>query len=259
MNTRARKALRKLRPLLANARKKPLNEADTRNLVDKLLESVLGYELVKDVTAEEKVEHRAADYAVRISRKLIFLIEIKPIQARLKDNHLFQVKNYAASKGVQWCVLTNGVDYRLYHVEFSEAVKHHLVFEINIVDDDMSDIVEKINYLTRTSMAKNEVEKLWRRQRSLSEEGLLEALLSPRVLRAMRRHIHVESRQRVKELDIARGFRRMFSEQLFEAYEQVEARLHRKKRRPRRRSKMPEKPVTTQATPVHSIPQTPTP
>lgn len=253
MNRRAKKALRKLRGLLAGARKKPLNEADTRNLVDKFLESVLGYELVKEVTAEERVEHRAADYAVRINKKLAFLVEIKAIQTRLKDNHVFQVKNYAASKGVPWCLLTNGAEFRLYHVDFSEAVKHQLVFEINIIDDDFRDVVDKISYLTRRSMAKNEVEKLWRRQRSLSEEGLLEALLSPRVLKAMRRHIQAESRERVKELDIARGFRRMFSEQLYEAYERLETRLQRKKRRARRVSKPLEKSVSTGQVPTPAL------
>lgn len=244
---RIKAALRKIRPLLVDSRKRDLNEADTRNRVERLLENVLGYDLFKHVSGEEPVEHRAADYAIRLNGKPVLLIEIKSIQTKLKDNHVFQVKNYAASKGIQWCVLTNGIEYRLYHIDFSEAVKHQIVFEANVVDDEINDVAEKMWYLTRRSLGKNEVEKYWRRKRSLSEEGILEAVLSPGVLRAIRRQLQRQSRQRISDTDVARSLKRMFAEELYSAYEKLTEKLGRKRRRRRvQRGPKPSAPVQVQ-------------
>lgn len=245
-----KKAVRKIRRLLVEARKKDLNEADTRNLVEKFLESVLGYNIFKEITAEEAVESKFADYAIKINNRIAMFIEIKSIQTKLKDSHVFQVKNYAASKGVPWCVLTNGIEYRLYHIDFSEAVKHEVVFETNVVDDDPNEVAEKVYYLSRKSLAKNEAEKVWRRQKSLSEQGLLEAILSPRVLRAIRKQVQVQSRQRISEVDMARGLKRMFSEQLYDAYEKLAEKLQRKKRRHRKVSHETAVPAPAATKPV---------
>jgi len=258
---RVKAALRRIRPLLIESRKKDLNEADTRNRVERFLEDVLGYDLFKDVSGEEPVEHRAADYAIRINGKPVLIIEIKAIQTKLKDNHVFQVKNYAASKGVQWCVLTNAVEYRLYHIDFSEAVKHDIVFETNVVDDDLNDVAEKIYYITRRSMRKNETQKYWRRKRSLSEEGLLEAILSARVLCAIRRQLQRRSGQRISELDVARGLKRMFAEELYSAYEKLADKLQRKRRRrgPREARVAAPPPVPSKGPSVPPVPPAPSP
>lgn len=245
-------ALKKIRRLLADSRKRDLNEVETKNLVERFFEAVLGYDLFRELSAEEVVERRAADYAVKIGKKVLLLIEIKRIQSRLKNSHVFQLKNYAASKGVRWCVLTNAIDYRLYHIDFSEAVQHQIVFETNLVDDSPSDVASKIYYLTRRGLLRNEIEKYWRRKKSLSEESLLQAILSPRVLRTIRKQIQTHDRQRISELDIARELKRMFSEQLYTVYEKLTKRLQRKKRKIRRQ--IPKRIVSTRAPTLIPIP-----
>ncbi|HZL25568.1 MAG TPA: hypothetical protein VFC39_03460, partial [Acidobacteriaceae bacterium] len=39
--------------------------------------------------------------------------------------------DYAANQGVEWVLLTNGIMWRVYRVQFSKPIEHELVVEVN--------------------------------------------------------------------------------------------------------------------------------
>lgn len=81
-------------------------------IVIPLLE-LLGYNSLKDMDFEHHVENKKADIALLFENKPKLLIETKDLDEPL-DTHIHQALNYAFDKGIEWVILTNGLEIRLY-------------------------------------------------------------------------------------------------------------------------------------------------
>ncbi len=113
-----KEGLKKYSKIAEIAKKRGLNESDTSNIINDMLGEVFGYDKFFDVTTEYKIRGQYADYGVKIDEKLTFLIEIKAISIPLNENHIFQAASYASTEGVEWVVLTNLEEWRIYHLSF---------------------------------------------------------------------------------------------------------------------------------------------
>jgi type I restriction-modification system DNA methylase subunit/predicted type IV restriction endonuclease len=74
---------------------------------------LLGYDVQKDMDFEHHVRNKRADIALMFEGKPKLIVETKDLDEGL-DNHIDQALDYAFKKGVDWVVLTNGVEIRLY-------------------------------------------------------------------------------------------------------------------------------------------------
>ncbi len=74
---------------------------------------LLGYDDQKDMDFEHHIRNKRADIALLFEGKPKLIIETKDLDEDL-DNHIDQALDYAFKKGVDWVVLTNGVEIRLY-------------------------------------------------------------------------------------------------------------------------------------------------
>jgi hypothetical protein len=59
------------------------------------------------------------------------LIEVKAIGIDLKEPHVKQAIDYAANQGVEWVVLTNGLNWRVYRVTFGKPIGQELVLDLD--------------------------------------------------------------------------------------------------------------------------------
>ena len=92
------------------------NEGDTRLLVTDFLEHALGYDKYEELTTEYGVKGEFADYGIRIEKQLVAFVEVKRVATKLAARHLRQIEMYAVNEGVEWMILTNGIDWRAYHL-----------------------------------------------------------------------------------------------------------------------------------------------
>ncbi len=81
-------------------------------IVIPLLE-LLGYNLQQDMDFEHHVQNRKADIALLFGNKPRLFVESKDLDENL-DNHIHQALDYAFNKGVEWVILTNGLEIRVY-------------------------------------------------------------------------------------------------------------------------------------------------
>jgi len=125
-----------LRLKLDKFRKTSLKEYPTRTIfIDPLLQA-LGWE-VRDPEEVElefpTIDGKSVDYAPKINRKPVLFIEAKPLNDSLTDvKSITQVVGYAANAGVEWCILTNGITYKVYHSTEKAEAPDKLLFEISI-------------------------------------------------------------------------------------------------------------------------------
>src|SRR4030066_701017 len=113
-------ALRKFLPKIRDAKEKNLNEADTRMRIRLLLSDVLGYDMLNEITQEHVIQGHYVDLTVKHKDKIIYFIEAKSVDTTLRDTHVYQTTNYAATGGVNLGLLTNSIDYRLYHLTWDK-------------------------------------------------------------------------------------------------------------------------------------------
>jgi type I restriction-modification system DNA methylase subunit len=72
-----------------------------------------------EVSAEEKISKKRADYSFRINGIPKFFLEAKPIKADLnKPEYIEQAINYAWHKGCPWAVLTDFENIKIYNAEW---------------------------------------------------------------------------------------------------------------------------------------------
>jgi hypothetical protein len=210
-------ALRKFLPKIRDAKEKNLNEADTRMRIRLLLSEVLGYDLLNEITQEHMIQSHYVDLTVKLKDKIIYFIEAKSADTTLRETHAYQAINYAATGGVNLCVLTNGIEYRLYYLTWDKAkVENSVILSFNVLEDDINEVAEKLHLLSKESFKKGIIEKYITEITSLEDKNLLQALLSKRVLSAIRLELKNISGHNIKIEAIEKCISRLFSSDLYD-------------------------------------------
>jgi predicted transport protein len=125
-----------LRSQFDRHRRTALKETPTRTIfIDPLLEA-LGWN-VRDPDQVEleytTIDGKSVDYALKINRKPVLFLEAKALTDSLDDvKALTQTVSYAANNGVEWCVLTNGIRYKVYRSSEKAAAPDKLLFEASL-------------------------------------------------------------------------------------------------------------------------------
>lgn len=186
--------LKKFQPVLAKARSADINESDTVTIIADMLSDIFGYDKYSEITSEFAIKKTFCDLAIIVDEKLSLLIECKAIGLALKDDFVRQATNYAADSGVEWVVLTNGIDWKIFKVIFSKPIEKELVYEFDLTTlsaKKQSDL-EMIFYLCRealTSKTKNSLEELHTQKQILNKFVIGQLLLTDPVIDAIKKQL----------------------------------------------------------------------
>jgi predicted transport protein len=112
------------------------NEANTKVLLIEPLLAALGWD-TGDLDAVEReyrvYDNTSLDYALKIDGKPRLFVEAKGVGKNLDDKQFIaQTVNYANNEGVLWCVLTNGLVYRVYKTNEPVPMEQKLLFEVDM-------------------------------------------------------------------------------------------------------------------------------
>jgi hypothetical protein len=170
--------MKRLRPIIDQQRTRDVSEADTVTLVKDVMADVFGYDKYSELTGEHAIRGTFCDLAVKLDEKCVQIIEVKAIGIELNDRHVKQAIDYAANKGVEWVVLTNAVQWRLYHVIFAKPIDKKLIAELDVtaIDCRREEDLERLYLFTREGFVKGAHEALRDRQDATSR-FLVAALL----------------------------------------------------------------------------------
>ncbi|MCI0378297.1 MAG: DUF5655 domain-containing protein [Gemmataceae bacterium] len=190
--------LEQLQAKLERFRKEGLKETPTRTIfIDPILDA-LGWDVRDpDSVALEypTVDGKSVDYALKIARDgkpvPVLLVEAKSQNDQLTDvKDITQTTGYAANDGIVWCVLTNGVLWRVYRSVERCPAPEKLMFEVSYDPKDLegmnlSQVAEQLYRLSREEMAKGTLDAIGEQTFTDSKiRKAVEALVSspPRVL-----------------------------------------------------------------------------
>lgn len=188
---------------LGKSKGKSLNEADTRICVNDFLTEVLGYEMHEEIKTEYAIRGQYADYVIQLKRKKQFVVEVKAMEIDLNAKHLLQATHYAADEGIDWVLLTNGMNLELHRILFSKPISDVQIFKFDLSDlSQIEKASDAIVNLTKRAVEKGELEEYWKRFDALTPVKLTKTLYTEEIVGAIRRKIKKDSGMNFDQADV---------------------------------------------------------
>jgi hypothetical protein len=158
-----RKRIQKIR-----SRRESIGEQNTKAALIEPLLAVLGWDIedIDEISREyrRKPQDNPVDYALFMLRSPRLFVEAKGLEKDLSDRKwISQVLGYATVVGVEWCVLTNGDEYRLYNAHAPVDVEQKLFRVVRISDSDQEEYaLDTLELLSKEKMGDNLLNVLWK-------------------------------------------------------------------------------------------------
>jgi hypothetical protein len=126
-------------------------------------------------------------------------VEVKAIGTELKDSYIKQAVDYAANKGVDWVVLTNGIVWRIYKVVFAKPIDKVLVCELNALETNCKgpEAIECFGNLSLEAFSKDTLSDWFHEKQITSKFAVAALILSDAILESVRLQIRRLSQVRV--------------------------------------------------------------
>jgi hypothetical protein len=231
--------LRRFAGAFREARDRGANESDTVMFLVKFFEEVLGYDSLKgEISKELAIKDRYCDIALKIDGTVRVLVEGKAAGIKgLVDKHIEQAENYASKAGIRWVALTNGIEWRLYHLSWAEneGITHDLAWQADLLGETESDaegLWKKLCLLSRSSVDKGLLDEYWEQKKALSPGSVVRALFCEEVLTVVRRELNRKAPARLEMEDVFSAVRDALSrEALLEAGDIGRTRRRKKRRK----------------------------
>lgn len=181
--------LKKYQPVLNLAKSKDVNESDTVMIITDILDEVFGYDKLLDITSEFAIKKTYCDLAIKVDGKLRLLIEAKAIGLDLKEDFLRQAINYGASSGVDWVILTNGIQWKVFKITFGKPVNRDIVYEFDLlsINPKKASDLELLYFLTKEGVRKSVLDEYHMQKQALSKYYVGQIILTDTVLDSIRR------------------------------------------------------------------------
>jgi predicted type IV restriction endonuclease len=181
--------IKRFQPILTDAKRRDVGEADTVNIIRDMLQDVFGYDKFTEVTAEQGIKNSNCDLAIKLNGTIATLIEAKAVGIELKDNHVYQAVNYAANQGVTWVILTNAITWRVYRVAFSKPISQELVVDLDFLCLKPKDDYETLYLWSKEGWTRTALDEYEAQQQARSPILIAATILSDPVLDEIRRQL----------------------------------------------------------------------
>jgi hypothetical protein len=168
-----------------------VSEADTVTLVKDILAVVLGYDKYQELTSEQQIKGTFCDLAVRIDGKIRYLIECKSAGIALNSTHLRQALNYGMNQGVEWVILTNAVEWRVYRIKFGQPPVEEELFQLDFQNCNLKndDDVQKLFMLCKEAVVTDALDTFHQVAQLFNKHTLSVVLQSESMLNALRKEL----------------------------------------------------------------------
>lgn len=141
--------MEKLRSKINELKKKPINEAQTKEWLIRPFFEEKGWDFSDPsevIPEDDDLAGKRCDYSFCIGSKSKLLVEAKPLTNKLEDNKMILEKlNYCSNTGVPLLVITNGDLYRIYYAELKGVGNDKLLFEFTISSEIDEDLLDKLS------------------------------------------------------------------------------------------------------------------
>ena len=242
LDKETRKALLNARSMIEAVAKADGNEAETRRRVERIFDSLMGYDTLKHITREHAIhgvgDTEYCDFAIQLDNKEssvpIMLVELKRVNVDLMPKHLKQVSSYAVNLGCEWVLLTHGKEWKLYHISFVQPPQTKLIDSWNLLTGDPVILAEKFNLIGYKNIKRGGLARLWEKSNVLTPQNILKIILSEQSIRLIRHDLKKATDVTVSPEEIVGAVRHLLNEASVAEMEKIKISLPEKKQQKRK-------------------------
>jgi len=187
--------IKKYQPILITAKNQDKNEADTVTIIGNMLHEVFGYDQYSEITKEFAIKNTFCDLAIKIDGSVKFLIEAKAIGIKLNDNHIGQATTYGAKEGIDWVVLTNGINWIIYKMNYGSKIAHKQISCFDFLELKTKSIPdhEQLFILCKEGLKKDAIEEFHAYKKIVNPFFIGSIIMSESVLDTIKRELRKSS------------------------------------------------------------------
>jgi predicted type IV restriction endonuclease len=241
LDKQTKKALNDARLMIEDAIRTDLNEAETGRRIERMFDSLMGYDVFKHITREHAVhavgDSDYCDFAIIIDDNKTtptILIEIKKASMELAQKHLKQTASYAINVGCEWAILTNGKVWQLYHISFGQPPQTILIDTWDLIESPPAILAEKFALVGYRNVKKGGLKQIWDKSNVLTNENVLRMILSEESIAMIRRGIKRKTDVTVSPEDIVSAIRHVLNEAALGEMDKIKICLPNKKTTPKK-------------------------
>lgn len=199
-----------------------ISEQHTKRILITPALEALGWDILDIEEVRNEYRHNPADnpvdYGLFLNRAPVLFVEAKPLGHILDDRKwIVQTINYANAAGVDWCVLTNGAEWRIYKVHAQVEADRKLFTAVRIdAPEAIEDAARVLRFLNRDNMRARAIEDLWqawhvdRQVQAALEEALQDDALANLIRRRVPQLPLADIRQSLRRASISVSYPNIF-------------------------------------------------
>jgi hypothetical protein len=183
--------LKKYQPIVGKLRERDISEADTVTVIKDMLTDIFGYDKYTELTSEQQIRGTFCDLAIKVEGKIYYLAEVKSAGTTLNDNHLRQAINYGAHQGIEWVILSNAIEWKVFRIKFGQPIDYEEVFSFDIckLSARSNDDLAMIYMLCRESISSDALTEFHRQAQIVNRYVISELIQSDAVVSTLRREL----------------------------------------------------------------------
>lgn len=183
--------LKKYQPIVGKLRERDISEADTVTVIKDMLTDIFGYDKYTELTSEQQIRGTFCDLAIKVEGKIYYLAEIKSAGTSLNDNHLRQAINYGAHQGIEWVILSNAIEWKVFRIKFGQPIDYEEVFSFDVckLSARSNDDLAMIYMLCRESISSDALTEFHRQAQIVNRYVISELIQSEAVVGTLRREL----------------------------------------------------------------------
>lgn len=123
--------------------------------------------------------------------KIKFLIEVKAAGVGLNETHLRQIVNYGANQGIEWIVLTNAVEWRVYKITFGQPISHEEVtrFHLPDISPKREEDLQKLFLLAREGLTADAISSFHQQVQQFNRYTVAQIITSDTITTSIRKEL----------------------------------------------------------------------
>jgi hypothetical protein len=183
--------LKKYQPIVGKLRERDISEADTVTVIKDMLTDIFGYDKYTELTSEQQIRGTFCDLAIKVEGKIYYLAEVKSAGTTLNDNHLRQAINYGAHQGIEWIILSNAIEWKVFRIKFGQPIDYEEVFSFDVCKLSVrsNDDLAMIYMLCRESISSDALTEFHRQAQIVNRYVISELIQSDAVVSTLRREL----------------------------------------------------------------------
>lgn len=187
--------IKKYQPILISAKNQDKNEADTVTIISQMLSDIFGYDQFSEITKEFAIKNTYCDLAIKIDGDVKFLIEAKAIGSKLNESHIAQATTYGAKVGIEWVVLTNGINWIIYKMNYGNKIAHKHIssFDFTNLKPKNTADHEQLFILCKEGLKKDAIEEFHAYKKIVNPFYIGSIIMGEYVVEAIKRELRKSS------------------------------------------------------------------